>query len=389
MPCQIAVMLKDLHLSRGCAAAFAAVGIYWGAFGALVPDLKPQVGLSDGGFGAAMLVSTAGAVAAMWAAPWIERVLGLRAVPVLACAVALAFVFPGLAVGGVSFALAMMLAAMASGTLDVAMNARLSVLESVSGRPLMNLNHGIFSLAYALSAVFTGLAREAGWSPLMVFSALGLVVLLLLAPMILSPVPDPDRVEGAPEPAPISWAVLAPAGLIVLVGFMAEQGTEGWSALHLERGLGAGAAEGALGPAILGFTMALGRFSGQAVAHRMSEAVVLSLGASLSAMGAVVAAWADGLAMAYAGFAMLGLGVSVVAPMAFAWVGRLVAVERKALAISRVAVLGYAGFFLGPPMMGGLSELAGLAWSFTAVAGLLILVPLVLVPVLRRRGAPA
>jgi hypothetical protein len=49
----------------------------------------------------------------------------------------------------------------------------------------------------------------------------------------------------------------------VLVAFLVENAMEGWSALHIERTLGGGAAEGAFGPAILGLTMGIGRLSGR------------------------------------------------------------------------------------------------------------------------------
>ena len=333
-------MLRDLHTARGPAAAFFAVGLFWGTFAALVPQLKAQVGLSDGGFGLAMLVASCGAILAMWLAPLAERRLGLRAMPVLAGAMALVFLLPGLAVTGPGFALAMMGGAMASGTLDVVMNARVSVLEGTARRSLMNLCHGVFSVGYAIAALLGGLGREVGLPPVAIFAVMSLLTGLLILQMIAAPVPDPDRDETAPPAAAPSWGLLAPVGLIILVAFLAEQGTEGWSALHLERNLGAGAAMGALGPAILGLTMAVGRFSGQVIAQRFTEAAVIRLAAALTAAGALTAAWATALPVAYAGFAMLGLGVSVIAPMAFAWIGRLVAPERKALAISRVAVLG-------------------------------------------------
>lgn len=380
--------MRDLYVSRGTAAAFASVGLYWGAFGALVPDIKPQVGLNDGEFGLALLVSTLGAIAAMWLAPRVDAALGGRVLPVLALVMAAMFVLPGLAWNGVTFALAMSLGAMSTGTLDVAMNARLSVLESREGRSLMNLNHGIFSVAYGISAVLTGFAREAGWTPFAVFVSLSVLTLALTVQMLRAPVIDPPRDADAPEPAPLSWWLLLPGGLIILIAFMAEQGTEGWSALHLERNLGAGAAQGALGPAILGGTMAVGRLSGQVIVQRYSEAAVIRLAALLTAAGAVTAAWAGSLGVAYLGFAMLGLGVSVMAPMGFAWVGRMVPVDRRALAVSRLTVVGYTGFFVGPPMMGGLSQLFGLSASFTAVALLMLLVPLVLIPMVARFDSP-
>jgi MFS family permease len=175
--------------------------------------------------------------------------------------------------------------------------------------------------------------------------------------------------------------------MIILIAFMSEQATEGWSALHLERNLGAGAAQGALGPALLGITMAVGRLAGQVVANRVSERMVIRWAAVTAGIGACIAATAPSLGVAYVGFSILGLGVSVMAPMAYAWIGRMVPNRYRSHAISRISVVGYAGFFIGPPMMGFLSEGFGLSTSFLTIGGILFAVPLLLVPVLSRRSA--
>ena len=379
-------LLRDLHASRGPAAAFAAVGSFWGAFAALVPELKPQVGLGDGAFGVALLVASSGAVLAMWLAPLAEARLGRRTLPVLAACLALAALLPGQAGAGAGFALAMLAAAAASGTLDVAMNARVSALEAQVSRSLMNLNHAVFSIAYALAALLAGLAREAGFGPAAVLAGISAGIALLMLQMIAAPVDDPDPGEVDVSSAPLGWTLLLPGGLIILIAFMAEQATEGWSALHLERNLGAGAAQGALGPAILGLTMATGRLAGQVVANRLPEPVVIRWAAATAALGTAIAAYAPALWIAYLGFAVLGLGVSVVAPMAFAWIGRLVPNRHRTHAISRISVVGYAGFFVGPPMMGFLAEGFGLASSFAAIALVLMLIPVLVVPALARRS---
>jgi MFS family permease len=75
----------------------------------------------------------------------------------------------------------------------------------------------------------------------------------------------------------------------------------------------------------------------------------------------------------------------VIVPIGLGIVGRSVRDDQKALAISRVTMVGYTGFFIGPPMMGFLAELLGLPMSFTAVAVLLIMVPLVLLPMMAKR----
>lgn len=378
-----------MRAARGPLAAFVAEGFCWGSFAGVVPAVKRQAGLSDSELGTALLIGAVAAFCAMWLAPWLDRVLQRFAMPLLAVIMSTGFVLAGLADGWTSMAVALVVCALGAGTLDVTMNARLSEFESSRKRPLMNMAHGIFSLAYAIAAISGGVLRELGWSPFDVFVLVALVNVLLIVLVWFAPVSVPEDVDAS-APAPrLNWTLLFPIGMIVLIGFMAEQATEGWSALHLERAHDAGAAQGALGPAILGLTMAFGRFSGQALSYHVTEAKALSVAATLAAMGAALAAWGPGLAAGYAGFALLGLGVSVVAPMAFAWAGRLTPSGQKARAISRVAVLGYAGFFVGPPVMGFLAEGFGLSWSFTAMALALALIPAVLVPLLRLRSPKA
>lgn len=380
-------LLRDLYISRGPAAGFAAVGVFWGSFTALVPVLKPQVGLSDGQFGLALLITSIGAVMAMWLAPLAERGLGARALGVLTALLAVATLLPGHTTTGVTFTLAMLGVTMTSGTLDVAMNARVSALEAQVGRSLMNLNHAVFSVAYAICALATGFAREAGLGPAAILTGGGLVIGVLMLQAFAAPVGDADHEADGVEVAPLPWTLLLPGGMIILIAFMSEQATEGWSALHLERNLGAGAAQGALGPALLGITMAVGRLAGQVVANRVSERMVIRWAAVTAGIGACIAATAPSLGVAYVGFSILGLGVSVMAPMAYTWIGRMVPNRYRSHAISRISVVGYAGFFIGPPMMGFLSEGFGLSTSFLTIGGILFAVPLLLVPVLSRRSA--
>lgn len=383
-PCHWACMsvINDLRACKAPASAFASMGLFWGSFAALVPVLKAQVALTDGAFGLALLVASFGALAAMALAPLVEARLRRRAMPVLAVMLAAAFLTPGLATGGREFALAMLAASIMSGTLDVVMNARVSLLEAETNRPLMNLNHAVFSFAYTFAALVAGLLREAGVAPLTVFTVMGGITLALTMGMAQAR----DLVASSPHKTGKTpgWGLLLPGGLIILIAFLSEQATEGWSALHLERGLGAGAAQGALGPAVLGLTMGIGRVSGQVVAARLSEAVLIRWAAALTAAGALVAAWAPVLPVAYFGFAVLGLGVSVIAPTAFAWVGRQVPAGHRTRAISRLSMVGFSGFFIGPPLMGLVSDLAGLAMSYTLVGVLLLFVPLVLVPLVSR-----
>ena len=357
-----------------------------------MPQIKAGIGAGDAAFGGALFAASVMLFAAMLAAPRLEARLGLLALPLGTLAMCAAFLLPGLAGSVAGLAVAMGCAALTSGSLDVIMNARIAGLEEKTGRPLMNLNHAMFSFSYMISALLAGAGREAEWSAFAIFVCIIGVALLALPLTVMRATPAPLDEPAVAAPLGPMGGVVIWGGLIVFAGFTGEHAAEAWSALHLERTLGGGAAQGALGPALLGGTMFLGRMSGQLLSARMSARIVLTGGAALGACGAWVAASAPTLGAAYAGFALLGLGVSVLAPTALGMVGRRVSHSIRIKVIAQVSMIGFLGFFVGPPLMGGLSALFGLRWSFAAIGFLMVLVPLALIPLLRQapeRPAPA
>lgn len=362
-------ILNALSLSRRPAAAFVVVGMFWGCFAAYVPVIKEQLGASDALFGTLLLGSATGLVSSMWLAPRADRILGARGMQVGAALLAVAWLLPGQISVPLLFAAAMAFVGLASGLLDVVMNARVSELEAKHNRPLMNANHAMFSVAYAAGALIVGFTREAGLLPTPVFAGFGVIALLAL-PLMRMDVTFVEAEDGYAGKYPL-WPIVI-CGAIVLVAFMSEATVEAWSALHVERTLGGGAAEGALGPAMLGITMAIGRFSGQAVAERLREIPVVIGASIISATGGIIAALAVTPMMAYVGFGILGLGVSVIGPMGLALVGKLVAPHLRTEAISRTAVIGFSGFFFAPMLMGLMSEAFGLRIAFLGVAVLLL-----------------
>ncbi|WP_439156384.1 MFS transporter [Yoonia sp.] len=373
-------IIHALVLSRRPAAAFVVIGLFWGCFAAHVPVIKAQLGASDAVFGTVLLGSAAGLVSAMWLAPRVDRVLGGRGMQVGVVLLAFAWLFPAHITLPLAFAASMAFVGLASGLLDVVMNARVSELEAAHDTPLMNANHAMFSVAYAVAALTVGATREAGIAPALVFAGFG-AFCLLLVPFMRMDVTVVAAEDGYAGRYPV-WPIVL-CGAIVLIAFMSEATVEAWSALHVERTLGGGAVEGALGPAMLGFTMAVGRFSGQVIVSRMDEARVVVIAALVSALGAVVVAVAPTPVVAYAGFAVLGLGISVIGPMGLALVGKLVVPHLRTEAISRTAVIGFSGFFMAPVLMGLVSQVMGLRVAFGGVA--LILMALVPLSVLVRR----
>lgn len=375
--------LPTLAIARPAVAAFAAMGILWGTFAAVLPDLKAMLGVDEARLGLLILFTPVAAVTAMLLAPGIGARLGRVALPVSTLLMALAFMLPGQTAVLWLFPLAMMCCGAATGLTDVLMNARVATLENERNLQLMNLSHAAYSFGYAGGALGTGLLRSLEWPPGWVMATMALAALVLAC---LTFEKD-GTIHGLlrPKDGTPGHLGLIPVigGGIVLIAFLTENAAENWSALHIEKTLGGSPAQGAMGPATLALTMGFSRLAGQGLVSRVNPFTLLKGGALISALGALGAAFAGTPTMAYAGFIVMGIGSSVIAPTAFSLVGRLADPRARARAVARATLLGYFGYFFGPPTLGLIAGAFGLRMAFV-FAALTLLMVLVLAPIMAR-----
>ena len=229
-------ILNDLYLSRKALAGFTVIGMAWATYFAQMPVIKASLDVSDATYGLVVLVSSLGAVGAMFLAPLAQRLAGPFALVFAATGIAAGFMWVGVAPNAISLMLALAIASAGSGIVDVLVNARIAGIEAQHKRPLMNLNHAAYSFCYAGGALLTGLAREASWTPIQVFSVLAVMIVGLCIVMYgpnIDQDADAEVASSANLPVGLIWVI----GAIVFIAFLAESSTEGWSALHIERHL--------------------------------------------------------------------------------------------------------------------------------------------------------
>ncbi|PZR00601.1 MAG: MFS transporter [Cereibacter sphaeroides] len=378
--------LATLRTARPAVAAFAAMGVGWGAYAAALPDIKHMLGVDESRLGMLLLFTPIAAMVGMLLAPGIGARLGRYALPIATLAMAAAFILPGQAQAIWIFPFAMMACGAATGLTDVLMNARVATLESERNLHLMNLCHAAYSFGYAGAALGTGAMRSVGWGPDHVLLTTGLAALALA----LMAIERDGTIRGLlkPKDGTAGHLGLIPVvgGAIVLIAFLTENAAENWSALHIEKTLNGSPAQGSMGPAALALTMGFARLAGQGIASRTSPFLLLRVGAAVSACGALIAALAVSPAMAYAGFIVMGIGSSVIAPTAFSLVGRLADPAARARAVARATLYGYFGYFFGPPMLGFLAGTFGLRAAFVFAAVMLMTVPLLALLMAHVRG---
>jgi uncharacterized membrane protein len=375
--------LATLSYARPAIAAFAAMGVLWGSFAADLPDIKAMLGVDEATLGLYLLLTPVAAVSAMLIAPKAGALFGRFALPFACALMTLGFILPGQAPLFL-FPFAMMAAGAGTGLTDVLMNARVAALENDRGAPLMNLCHAAYSFGYAGGALATGALRQAEVGPPLLLTLMA----AFAAVLSLATLEKDGRINGLTTPKgqtalPLGLVPLL-GGAMVLVAFMTENAAENWSALHIEKTLGGSAAAGAMGPALMAMTMGVARLGGQSLASRLPALWLLSLGAAISATGALTAAAALSPMMAYVGFVVMGIGSSVIAPTAFSLVGQRAAPAARARAVARATLFGYFGYFFGPPLVGLIAGGFGLRFAFVFAAALLALVPLLARSLIRR-----
>lgn len=367
---------QSVSVALGPMAALAAVGLFWGGFSALVPDIKNSIGASDAGLGLAMIASAIGGMGSMYLSPYVATLFGRNVLPVFGVVLAAAFFYPLFAWDVASMGVAFFGIGISVAMLDISANIRLGILEARHKLHLMNVSHAMFSFAYGGAALVTGLARKAGFETGQILPALAVLCLVLTGIMwrhrgaVTEAVDSEVEADGTPMP----WLAVGLTSVILFASFIGENSTEAWSALHIERTLGGAAGEGGYGPFMLGMAMGFGRLTGQFFSERLGEVRVILGSAVLGVIGAMLIATAQTQGMVVFGVGVLGLGMAVVVPSANSVLGKRVPERLIGLAISRAWLFGFLGFFIGPTMMGVVSEFVGLRWAFACAGAVIALI---------------
>jgi MFS family permease len=341
-------------------AVFFLNGFGYGSWVPRIAEIQDKLGASEGQLGLALFMAALGALIAMPLAGAAAHRYGSRA----ATAVTLAgfgLSLPGLALAPslVGLGLALFVAGAAGGALDVSMNAQGVAVEKRYWAPIMSSLHGMFSLGGMTGAGVTGLVAALEVAIVPHFA--GICALILAVGAIAYRPLLPAAAEAAaagPGFARPSLALLLP-GIVALASLLSEGAVADWSAVYLSANLDAGTTMAAAAFATFSLMMAAGRFSGDRLVARLGGDPVVRAGGALAAFGLGLTLAIGHPVVAVIGFGLVGAGISCVFPVVLSSAARAPDLPPSA-AIAAVCTVGYFGFLLGPPMIGGLAELIGL-----------------------------
>jgi len=270
---------------------------------------------------------------------------------------------------------AVALSAVVNSIVDVGINTNGVGIERRTLRPVLSRFHALLTFGGIVGAAVAALAAGVGVGVVPHFA--GVAVAGAAAAIAFSRWLAPDhRAEPATAtPVRASW-ILGLGGLALCVT-LAEGSGNDWSAVYLH-GLGVSEAVAATGVVAFLGAMTLGRLAGDQLRARIGTVALFRGSVTTAAAGLGTALMVDAPGAGFAGFAMLGLGVSITLQLLLGVASHRAADTGRspASAVAQVSMVAYLGSLTGPLLIGVLATNTSLSTALvtpvaaTAVAAL-------------------
>ncbi|GAA0356437.1 MFS transporter [Actinoallomurus spadix] len=373
----------DERTRSGRRAAYVAFGVQGLSFAALVtriPELQKAHNLSDGALALVLLaVPVVAGLGSVLAGSLMARYGSGIVLRVAQPLVLLSILAIGVAPGDLALYGASALFGLFVGAVDASMNAQAVTAETRYGKSLLTGFHAVWSAAGILAGLWSALANRIDLGLGTGFAlpaALGIAVSLSsghrLYPKTLEATgPDLEQLKAAAKRVP--WKPIIIIGAAVTCMYIADSATSSYSAKYLKDDLHASGSVAPLGYVAYQICMLLSRTGADLLVRAHGAARIVAAGGLIGGVGLLTAALSPNPLVAIIGFAVAGVGLSVVVPTSFSAAGRLDPTG-LGIAISRVNVFNYAGFVFGAAIAGAVASDLWLAYLLGAALCLIVLV---------------
>lgn len=360
------------------ALVFGAFGLMFGIWQVVLPDLTLALGIDEGRLGFALAVGFLAAFPSMWlAGRAVDRLGSTPVLVVTATAMAIAYVVFATVPSYEGLLVTLFVFYAGSGAYDIGINGAAIGYEEATGRHVMTPLHAAFSGGGLVGALGAGVALALG----VPFNLTYLAVPVLLAIAVLAmraarlpgsgPRPHHENAAGSARRIGITLIVLC-LGIVALTATVSEGALESWSAIYLRLTLGFPAELGVAGVAVFHGAMLIGRALGAPVVARLGRRRTLLAAGMLAAIAMPISLATTFAPLVLGGFFAVAIGLSVLFPVAVSMAGSLARGEHGRAA-STVITIGYAGFVVGPAVIGAVAATVSLRAALLVVsaAGLL------------------
>ena len=250
-----------------------------------------------------------------------------------------------------------------SSVFAISVNSLTAQIEKQAGIYIMSGSHGFWSMGGIVGAT-TGSFIAGMHHKIPIMHITLLVIILIGIQLWLKKAYFQIRIEPNATEKHRKFPVkpLLAIAAIGLVTMVSEGAIADWSALYLKKVVLMKAQFLGLGYALFSFGMALGRFAGDALSHRLGSWKMLRMAFGTSLVGFVFVLLGSP-AGSLAGFFIIGTGFSVVVPEVYRLAAGIRGIK-TADGVSVIAATANIGFLTGPVVLGFIAELHSLHLSF-------------------------
>lgn len=338
-------------------------GIITSTWSSRIPDIQRQLDLSNAELGAVLFAISAGLVLGLPLSSWlVARYSSTRMMTISTIIFAVSIAL--LAVAPTVYLLVILLFVFGATRNLVSMAANTNSLEiqSLHQKPIIATFHGIWSMACFVGIAIGAFMISKGISPLWHF--LGIAIIIIVAVFIFK------RKEEEPAIAKDKKAFFVkPDRYLLLLGLIAfcvmfcESCMFDWSINYYEKVIQSDKDYVTFGYSSFIIMMTTGRLIGDRFIARFGFTTMLWFNGLLITAGSVVVVIFPFVWLASLGFALIGLGSSIIVPIIYSLGGKTTKMS-AGYAIASITVIGYAGFLSSPLIVGSLSDKFGMQNAF-------------------------
>jgi MFS family permease len=349
---------------------FAAFFLYAFALGGLYPrlaELQKSMGLTESELGIGLIGAACGTLLSLtFAGRLIERVGHRRVLLVLTPALSVFYAVAAHANGTVMLFLCLLPAGLCIGAIELVVNLEADRVEHQGGRRIMNRSHAFWSFGFfgagLLGALAARLGLSAQWHLAAIVPLTAVLTVLLLGGIEAAPHRTGTNAEPAHHFARPTPAIMALV-LFSLSGLLLEGAGIDWSAIYMRDVFGAAPFVGGLAVATVAFAQGAARYVADRFVERHSPLAIARTLLAVLGLGALMVTLAPASALALLGFALMGVGTSVMFPLAMSAAAQRT--DRPAATnVAALAQISFVSFLLGPPLLGFVAEHVGIRWTF-------------------------
>jgi MFS family permease len=372
---------------------FGGFFIYSFCMGSLpprLPDIQHAMGIEEGALGLGLIGAALGTLISLsFFGPILERIGYRRAILALIPLLALGYAIASFATGPLAFFILLVPVGLIIGGIEIILNLEADRTEHQIGHRIMNRAHAFWSFGFFSSGLIGAGIAQTGLSPQLHLLLMIPVVILGVALLLGRFDPAPHRTgtstDAAPRFAAPTLAIMVLVAVTLSAMIMEGAGID-WSAIYMKDVFQVSPFLAGFAVALGAFTQAVTRFFADPFVERYSPTAVSRALLGVLGIGALLVFFASTDWMALVGFGLMGIGTSVIFPLAMSAAAQRT--DRPAATnVASLAQISFVAFLFGPPLLGFVAEHFGIRWSF-GIGIPLVVLSLVFAGALGRKPIP-